>query len=188
MNLIGLSRDHLKFLTFPDGDFVDHIDPIIVAVRDFVNEHKPDRVVTMAFEQGHLDHDSSHFACRNSFSGPLLEFPMYWAYYRGFMHLNEFHDGMGESRALAEDEQNTKRQAVRLFPSQTIRRNIMWYGIYRRLIGKPIAFESRELLRIATATDFAQTVHKGKTAERVYRSKNWARWLIAMSRREPNSG
>lgn len=188
MNLIGLPGDHMKFLTFPDGDFIDHFDPIIAAVREFVSEHKPDRVVTMAFEQGHLDHDTVHFACRSVFNGSVLEYPMYWAYYRGFMHLNEFCDGIGESRALDATEQNLKRQAVQLYPSQTIRRNILWYGIYRRLIGKSIAFEGRELLRIATVTDFSKTVHTGKIAERILRSKNWARWSDAIARHESNSG
>jgi len=167
----------LHFHQLPDGGLVDSLGELCAVVHA---QGQWDRVVTMAYEQGHLDHDSVNFAANRAYAGHVLEFPMYWAYYRGFMHLNEFANGPHEVRHLPEEGQQLKREAIRMFPSQTIQRNIFWYGIYRRIVGRPLKFEARELLRWQGETDFTQSIHTGKTAEKVLACRHWQRWSAAI--------
>lgn len=175
MARVGVSDLH--FHQLPDGAMVDHLEDLVGIAQA---QGDWDRVVTMAYEQGHLDHDSVNFAANHAHAGRVLEFPMYWAYYRGFMHLNEFASGPQEVRELSVTDQALKREAIRMYPSQTIRRNIFWYGVYRRLVGRPLRFESRELLRWQAETDFGQTIHTGRTAEKVVASRHWQRWSEAV--------
>ncbi len=179
-HLIGLRDEQMRFMAFPDGDFVDHLDELVQVTKGFFDETRPDRVVTMAYEQGHLDHDSAHFACRENCPNSLFEFPMYWAYYSGLMHLNIFARGSGDEFQLSLEHAQLKRQVLMMYPSQTIRRNVFWYGVYRRLIGKRLDLDSRELLRKVWVKDYGRPIHKGRVGKKVYRCANWHRWRNAM--------
>ena len=46
---------------------------LLSSFRAMMARVKPDRVVCGAFEQGHLDHDATHWLVTHSFDGPVFE-------------------------------------------------------------------------------------------------------------------
>lgn len=176
-DLIGLRQENLHFLGSEDGRVIHsykHVEPMLASI---VEGCKPDRMLTIAFEQGHLDHDAVSFFTRRAFGGPIVECPMYHPYSRRIQTLNHFSDpATGTELPLEDWQQDLKRKAITMFPSQTIRRNVVAFGLYRRLQGRPVFFDKRELGRIQTVTDFLVPNAPAGVAKEIQKSPLWAEW------------
>lgn len=173
----GLSDDALEFWQFPDGDTVDHLDEILEKLKQVVEEYRPTRAMTLAFEQGHLDHDTANLCLRIAFKGVLFEWPMYHGYYREFMHLNTF---VGEGKP-AEIELNAwekawKQRMVSVFRSQTMKRNLLLYRLFCLLTLRPFLMDQRETARLMTWTDYRRPNLDDENREKVLGCARWARW------------
>lgn len=173
----GIADDAMIFWQFPDGNTVDHLDEILEKLKGVVDEYRPTRAMTLAFEQGHLDHDTAHLCLRVAFPGTLFEWPMYYGYYREFMHLNTFTgEGKGHEIELNAWERAWKTRMVSVFKSQTMKRNLLLYRIFCFLTLRPYWINQRETARLATWTDFRRPNLDEETREKVLGCARWARW------------
>lgn len=176
--LLQVPDERCTFLGASDGRVVEEMGRLQPAFRSLMEKVRPDRVCTLAFEQGHLDHDATNLLVNVSFDGPVLEYPMYHPYTVAIQTLNEFADPSGEEVLdLTLEERRFKAELLRRYPSQTIRRNVFWYGIYRRLLLRPVYLDRLERMRVQTHFDFLRPNLPPKMADRVRRSAQWRRWV-----------
>lgn len=179
-NILGIPQPDLHFWGQPDGECVHHLFELQPRMKALIDNFRPDRVVTIAYEQGHLDHDASNLLVRASYDGVMLEFPMYQGYYRDFMHLGEFAQPEGRQElVLTASERNTKKLLPKLYTSQTMHRNLVAYGLLRLLMLSPVHLDRRELLRVAPKHDFREPFLPERIAAKVRQSKKWAQWREA---------
>lgn len=182
MEVIGVSQECLHFLDAPDGDLCDCMSAYQPHVDAVVANNKPDRIITAAFEQGHLDHDATNFLVNRAAGGvPVLELPLYHGYHREIMPLNRFAEPNGqEILALTPDEQRLVKRVARMYPSQTIWRNLFWSEVLSRIRLRPTLLASTERMRLQTWRDYRRPHLPDDLARRVVRSPRWARWIAAM--------
>jgi len=183
--MASLGITDMEFLGFPDGDLCDRMPELQPAFCDRIANFAPDRIVTHAFEQGHLDHDATHAMVRRAFEGTVLEYPMYHPYGVGLLTVNRFSDPAGaERRELDENEQRIKLAISHSYPSQAIGRTLALYDAFRKLRGWD-SLTSREWMRLATVRDFTQPNHASPLADRIRRTREWRRWRDAICRLDP---
>ncbi len=168
----------MRFADFPDGNLVDVLCDLKRWVSDQIAEARPDRVVVTAYEQGHLDHDSLSYAVSQMATCPVLEYPMYHHYGRWIQRISRYADPTGEEiLRLTQEETNWKRALLDCYPSQTVRRNIRLAESASKLIGAPSTLLAEERLRIQPTIDPTRTVHSGRDAQMIERTREWRRWL-----------
>ncbi|HRF58854.1 MAG TPA: PIG-L family deacetylase [Fimbriimonadaceae bacterium] len=182
MDVLRVSANSLTFLDAPDGDLCDHLAEYLPRVEAHVARASPDRIVTTAFEQGHLDHDATNLLVNRS-AGiiPVLEVPLYHGYFREIMPLNRFADPIGqEILELTREEQRLVKRVARLYPSQTIWRNLVWSEVLSWIKLRPTHLLRTERMRLQTWRDYRRPHLPANLARRVESSPRWARWLAAM--------
>ncbi len=187
--LLGLDDAKLATLNFPDRYLAENLSLMRNALSEVLEELRPDRVVTCAFEQGHLDHDATHVAVVRSFSGPVFEVPLYHTYAQPVQVINEF--SMPDRREvleLSEEETELKRRLLACYPSQHLRTLLVWYSLLQKLSPDRPPLAQREVMRPAKWTDFRHPSHPEPLAARVVRSSRWVRWLAALERFEASEG
>jgi len=179
---IGIPDDRLTFLTGRDGHVVDQLDELLPAFRQRITCISPDRVVTAAYEQGHLDHDATNLLVNASWAGPVLEVPLYHAYTGWYQTLNRFSRPIGEEvwPLDAESRQFKKQLAKTGYPSQTIWRIGVWYEIAHRLQGSRADLLREERMRWQRATDYLRPNHPEPLASRILETEHWRRWVRAV--------
>lgn len=187
---IGVPQDRLLFHAGTDGRMCEEMGDLIGGFREMIATVRPDVVCCCAFEQGHLDHDATNRLVHAAWHGPVLEFPMYHTYRVALQVIGRFADPYGEERlALTDEERRWKTRLLDVYPSQTIKRNAIWYQRLAWLIGREADLLSHERLRRQTHTDFARPNLPSPLRERVEASRPWGRWLVALqafeSRSEP---
>jgi len=181
--LIGVNEAHLTFFEGRDGDLVDDIPALRPRMDDLMRDLTPDQVVTVAFEQGHIDHDATNLLVNLSFQGPVFEYPMYHTYLTRMPVLNRFADPAAQQvTELTPEEMRFKVQLARTYPSQTIWRNVVWYERASLLKGRRIRLAATERLRRQTHRDFLTPNLPDRLRDRVTLSPHWQRWIAAMRR------
>lgn len=179
MRLIGPSDLH--FLGLPDGDLVDHLSELVETIREHHQEFSPTDVVTMHFEQGHLDHDACSFSVAQATPVRRWEFPMYHTYLTRFQTLGTFSVPLGEKvLELSPEERFLKQRLTETFPSQTLRRNILAFQIMRALTFRPVRMGDTERYKVDPQHDYLVPNHPAPLALRVSRSRHWSRWEAAV--------
>ena len=174
---LGLSEDRLHFLSGSDGRIGEEMPDLWPKLREVVCSVRPDRVATIAFEQGHLDHDATNLLVHRSFEGPVFEYPMYHPYTRRIQTLNRFADPSGEEvLPLSEEECRLKKRLARRYPSQNIHSVLLWYHVYRWLILRPVHLCRTERMRLKTWSDYLTPNLPPRLRAEVLRSPAWARW------------
>ncbi|MEX2242542.1 MAG: PIG-L family deacetylase [Fimbriimonadaceae bacterium] len=181
MGALGLDQANLTFFCAKDGALVDEIAALKPLLREHVERTEPTRVVTNAFEQGHLDHDATNLMVNMCFEGPVFEVPLYHTYVASCPRLAHFSDPTGEEFIeLTPVERKTKKRLVRMYPSQTVRRNVVLYQLVHTLsLRRPPLF-LKERLRLQTHKDFLAPNHPPAIAKRVAASAKWKRWVAAV--------
>lgn len=183
MLAIGVAEEALWFLPGDDGRIAEQMPELWPLLRRTVSEAKPDRVVTIAFEQGHLDHDATNMLVNRSFDGPVFEYPMYHPYTRRIQILNRFATPEGqEILELTEEECELKKRLARAYPSQNIHSVLVWYHVYRWLTLRPVHLCRSERLRRQTHRDYCTPNLPARFRREVERSEEWRRWLAAATR------
>lgn len=178
---IGVPHDRLIFHPGADGRICEQMGDLIQGFRDMIARVRPDAVCCCAFEQGHLDHDASNRLVHAAWDGPVFEFPMYHTYRVALQVIGRFADPVGEERlALSDDEKRWKTGLLDLYPSQTIKRNAIWYQRLAWLIGRDADLLSHERLRRQAHTDFARPNLPAPLCDKVERSAPWRRWIEAL--------
>lgn len=179
MRALGVPSDSLTFFETEDGNVISSVSELRGIVAALVKEFRPTRVVTHAFEQGHIDHDATNLLVNLCFKGPVFEAPYYHTYLAKFPKLYCFSTPQGEeTTALTPAERSMKKRLVRMYPSQTVRRNVFVYELVHTMtMRKPPLFQM-ERLRRQTHTDFLRPNHPEPMASRIARSKTWQRWVL----------
>jgi LmbE family N-acetylglucosaminyl deacetylase len=177
MRLVGLSSGQLTFLGAEDGNVIGSVAELRGAVCDLVSAFRPTRVVTHAFEQGHIDHDATNLLVNLCFEGPVFEAPYYHTYLTKFPRLYRFATPEGEeTTALTREERRLKIAMSKMFPSQTLRRNVVAYEVLHALTFRRPPLFVVERLRRQTHKDFLCPNHPTRIAERIRLSETWQRW------------
>jgi LmbE family N-acetylglucosaminyl deacetylase len=182
MSTLGLDQSHLTFLGAEDGAVVDAISAVRPLLQEKVEQVRPTRVVTNAFEQGHLDHDATNLLVNLCFDGPVYEVPLYHTYMSACPRLAHFSIPDGEQVIeLTPVERKTKKRLVRMYPSQTVRRNVMLYQLAHTLSLRRPPLYLKERLRLQTHKDFLSPNHPPALAKRIAASAKWRRWVKAVT-------
>ncbi len=179
---LGIAADRRFFHHAADGDICDHLAELKTPFAEMMAAFHPDRVVCGAFEQGHLDHDSTNWLVNQTFDGPIFETPFYHTYRTRLPRMNRFADHKGvEVLKLTSAEQQLKKSVARSYPSQAIWRNLLWAEARARLTGDG-SLTATEYLRLQTHRDFWNPHLPAALASRVKRTAKWLRWEEALRR------
>lgn len=180
--LLGVPEENLYHHNSTDGATCDELKDLLPSFRAMMAHAKPDIVVCGAFEQGHLDHDSTNWLVNQTFGGTVLEVPFYHTYIRPqIQRINQFSDPKGqEVIALERAEQRFKLDFAKQFRSQNIWQVLLLHEVVSILLLQPARLSKRELFRQQTHRDFRQPNHPPKLAQRVEKSPQWQRWLKAL--------
>lgn len=181
MWILGVLEADQHFGNFPDGHFVDHLQTLSSWTHDIIQKVQPTHVVTGAFEQGHLDHDSLNFAIRQSWSGTYFEFPLYHAFCHVIQKINIFSDpNSGDSWQIPPNGQIAKLSLIDCYPSQTVARNLHIYQKLTTLRGTPADLHTEEKLRVHQVTDYGSPNAPPPLARKILKTKEWKRWVKAL--------
>lgn len=184
MWILGVLPEDQHFGDFPDGNFVDHLDQLTEWAESLINGVEPTRVVTGAFEQGHLDHDSLNFSIKKAWQGTYLEFPLYHAFCNVIQKINAFSDpNSGQNWEIPPSGQIAKVSLIDCYPSQTVARNLKLYRQLTKFTGDPADIDHIEKLRLHTVVDFLSPNAPPELAKRILKTKEWKRWMRAMEGR-----
>jgi LmbE family N-acetylglucosaminyl deacetylase len=179
--LLGVPPSNLHFFGATDGSAVDHIPELVPRFRRMMSTVKPDRVACGAFEQGHIDHDTTNYLVSQSFDGPVFEIPFYHTYTTRLQTLNRFADPTGqEILRLTHEERRYKLHVARQYPSQNIWSVLLWYEVWQRARLKPNELARSERMRIQTHVDFVNPNQPHAVAARVRKHPTWKRWETAI--------
>ncbi|HLK14094.1 MAG TPA: PIG-L family deacetylase [Fimbriimonadaceae bacterium] len=188
-SMLGVKNDDLFFLHAPDGRICDHLAELLPAMREVVNRSRPDRIVCGAFEQGHLDHDSTNWLVHRAFDGPVFEVPFYHCYHTRLQNMNRFaHRTGGETLRLTKEEARFKRHIARQFPSQNIWTVLLWHEVWQAVRLRPARLSTREVMRLQTHTDFSIPNLPPRLREKVLKTRAWRRWVDAVCSAESAAG
>lgn len=180
-HLLGVPQSNLYFFAATDGSACMEIPELLPRFAKMMEEIKPHRVACGAFEQGHIDHDTTNFLVNHTFEGPVFEIPFYHTYLTRFQTLNRFSDPRGEEiLELDMDERRLKTTIARQFPSQNIWSVLLWYEVWQKTRMRPMELTRTERMRIQTHQNFLRPNHPPRLALRVMRSEAWRRWRKAL--------
>ena len=183
--LLGVPGENLTFFDAPDGDVCSHLADLLPLMRQVVVKARPSRVVCGAFEQGHLDHDSTNWLVHRAWNGPVLEVPFYHSYHTRLQNMNCFAQRhSGEVHRLAPHEARFKRQVARQYPSQNIWTVLLWHEVWQAVRLRPARLSTRECMRLQTHKDFTTPNLPPKLAAKVLKTKAWQRWVSAVEAAE----
>ena len=176
--LLGLSDDRLWFLDGPDGSLCDEMPSMNRLIRDAIQEISPDRIVCGAFEQGHIDHDTTNYLVNRNFNGPIYETPFYHTYTTVAQRMNRFSSSEGELIfRLSSEETRFKKDFAKMFPSQNIWSVLVAHEAWQAVNLRPPDLAKFERFRKQKETDYRQPNHPERIAIRVRKSPIWKRWI-----------
>lgn len=182
---LGVPEERLSFAELPDGRLVDHMHELRDRWSELFEQVKPDRVASVAFEQGHLDHEAVHWAVRRAWVKPSLEWPMYHTYLHRFPVINRFSDPTGEQvLRLTRKEAHQQYRRAKLYASQTVARNVRLYNLLRLAVRRDQRLLFSERMRWTSRDDFRTPAVREPHLSRVLASSQWARWIEALDKAE----
>jgi LmbE family N-acetylglucosaminyl deacetylase len=179
--ILGVPQSNLYFHAAADGSACHQIPDLLPNFRKMIATVQPDRIACGAFEQGHIDHDTTNFLVNHTYDGPVLEIPFYHTYTKRLQTLNRFSDPRGqEILELEPDERDLKKMIARQYPSQNIWNVLLWYEVWQKTRLRPTELPRTERMRLQRHHNFLRPNHPPRLALRVMRSKTWRRWREAI--------
>jgi LmbE family N-acetylglucosaminyl deacetylase len=179
---LGVPQDRLFFHHAQDGLVLEELAVLKAGFQTMMKAVQADRVACGAFEHGHLDHDATNFLVNHTFGGVVLEFPLYHPYLTWLQTLNRFSDPTGEEvLRLTPEERRFKSAFSKHYPSQNIRRVLVWYEVYRAITLRPPDLRDTERMRVQTHKDFLTPNAPPRLAARIQASPQWRRWCGAVA-------
>ncbi len=144
---------HASGAQFQDQQLFRNLSAAFEALRNLVEEHKPDTILTLAYEGGHPDHDSCNFLGRqvaDDLGLPAWEAPLYFRRADNDVLLQEFHSTNGTEIDLipTAEEQRRKRAMCEAYVSQ---KGVV--GIFENNL--------RETFRPMSQYDYSRPPHSG---------------------------
>lgn len=121
MALAGIGPDRLLHLEIADQEAVLEIPRLVEGIARVCREIQPGRILTLAYEGGHPDHDAVALAVRRAAPGiETFEMPLYHAEPgTERMIVQEFLPGPQEVLlTLTEEERDLKQRMIRAFATQ----------------------------------------------------------------------
>ncbi|HEV2117307.1 MAG TPA: PIG-L family deacetylase [Terriglobales bacterium] len=119
---------HIEFLQAGEGYFTDQelfrcLAPALESLSALVRRHRPQALLTLAYEGGHPDHDSCSFLTSmlgRSLSLPAWEMPLYFRRTDGTTLCQQFRTSNGTEISLqpTAEEQKTKSEMLAAYASQ----------------------------------------------------------------------
>jgi hypothetical protein len=180
-HLLGVPANRLFFFGATDGAACDEIPDLLPQFRAMMEQVKPDRVVCGAFEQGHIDHDTTNFLVNNSYDGAVFEVPFYHTYTKRVQKLNRFSDRSGqEIRRLTAEERAFKKLIAKQYPSQKIWKILFWYELCSAALLRPALLPMTERMRLQSHRRWLAPNHPPTVARRVELCTAWQRWVNAV--------
>lgn len=178
---LKIPQEKLRFFQAPDGHVIDEIPRLMGDYSRWIEEVSPSRVCCGAFEQGHLDHDATHFLVGQTFAGPILEIPFYHGYWTRIQTLNRFADPEGEEiLELSPSEQRFKKAIAKSYPSTNIWSVLFWNEAYGLLRGRAPRLYQTERMRVCPSVDYLRPAGPPKVAQKTVNTVYWKRWLDAV--------
>ena len=178
---LGVEPHRLHFFAATDGSVCDEITELKPKFKELMAGIRPDRVACGAFEQGHLDHDSTNYLVNQTFSGPVLEIPFYHTYLTRLQTMGRFSDPKGEELLpLSPDEQRFEKEFAKGFPSQNIWQVLLGYEAWQVVRGRRVELAKSDRMRLQTHRDFRTPNHPPDLRAKVEASAPWQRWLAAL--------
>lgn len=178
MDSVGVAPERLTFLVGPDGRIAESLLELMGPMKALIGDFDPTRVYVNAFEQGHIDHDATNLLVSLCFSGPVFEVPLYHTYLRKVPVLNRFSsDERVEVMSLTREESALKRRLIKMFPSQTVRRNMTLYALLSLARLRVPELYGTERARLQTHKDFLSPNHPEPISSAVAASATWKRWV-----------
>jgi LmbE family N-acetylglucosaminyl deacetylase len=179
---LGVPLERLSFMGGEDAHVADQMPELYPRFVELIERVKPDRIVCIAFEQGHLDHDATNCILRHAFDGPVFEWPMYHPYTRRIQTLGRFADPVGEEvLGLTPEERLFKKAMSMGYPSQNFRSILVWYHVLWLLKLRPARLAWTERLRLHCCNDFLTPNLPEPLRSEVVNSELWRRWMAAVS-------
>ena len=170
----------LTFLQAPDGELTETWRTFEPELATWLRSRVITHPVTVAYEQGHLDHDVTNWLVNRNAGVPVREVPLYHPYSRKILRANTFAgQGNADTRALSSDDFHLKCSLLSSYPSQRIGSILRTYRAVHRLLGNPDPFRT-EKMRIQTWTDFAAPNHADPLRQEILKSPRWSRWITAI--------
>lgn len=120
-HVLDVPQDRVHFLDLPSLEMVPNLENGAATLTQFISAIGPTRVMVVAFEAGHIDHDCVNFLTyearhRASLPFPIYEYPLYTGH-GGWFHVNRFFSPH-ERQTLSPEALQRKRLSLHLYASQ----------------------------------------------------------------------
>lgn len=185
MSEVGVPPANLVFFDGVDGGICDQLPELLPSFRAWLDRVRPDFAACGAFEQGHLDHDGTHWLLGQAFAGPRFEIPFYHTYVTRLQRFNRFADPSGEFILEMDPEERAwKKRMARMYRSQRIWSLLVMYELGWTAVGRRPRLLWTERMRPVTAVDYRVPNLPAPLREKVERTARWRRWKAAMERIE----
>lgn len=174
---LGIPSQNLFFHDASDAKVCVEFRDVLPKFQTMMAQVKPDIVACGAFEQGHVDHDTTNVLVNTTFKGDVLEIPFYHTYLTKLQRMNEFSDSAGqEVLQLNREEIQLKRNVAKQYKSQNIWKVLMWSEIWQLSKGRQISLSSREIMRLQGHKVFRIPNHPLALSTRLEKSETWQWW------------
>jgi len=197
--LLKIPQEQLLFFKAPDGEVCEMMLELVQPYESWFHKVDPQFVIVGAFEQGHLDHDATHWVvtqallkrARSTQSGSakLIEIPFYHSYLRRLQKLNCFANpefAPTQTVVLSRQERKLKKQAARLYPSQNIRKILVSHEWIATKVLRSESMLQREVFREVSlrTIDYRKPAQNPRIGAKVAKSASWNRWIVAVTNAE----
>jgi len=178
------------FDAFPDGSLPEHLDSLRNSIDQLMQRHRPDHVATLAFEQGHRDHDALNWAVRTLWQGDLTEIPIYRPARPGPAVQRLWNDNADRCEIrLSQEERELKLSLLDAYPSQRLGRILRVYRALDQFRFGESPLLTREIWRVQPPLDYRTPNVPPHLLRRIERTDSWRRWIQNLDRYENwNSG
>ncbi|MEW6201605.1 MAG: PIG-L family deacetylase [bacterium] len=163
MEMLGIPKENLYFLGYPDMDSYRHLPEIFSDVKKIAEEIHPAEIISNAYEGGNIDHDASNFIASQVVKALKnktihYEFPSY-NLYKGLFRVGKFLPRKGSKTlyTLLDDERiELKLKALEMYPSQADVLNVL-----KTHVNPAVLKRLGEPCRITPAYDYTQRPVEG---------------------------
>lgn len=175
--LLGIPQENLFFHLGTDGHICKEFCDLREKFSEMMAQVGPDVVVCGAFEQGHVDHDTTNVLVNSTFDGDVLEVPFYHTYMTRMQKMNVFSDPAGQSLLLlSQQETELKRAVAKQYKSQNIWSVLLWSEIWQFVQGRTLDLPKREIMRLQGHKVFRLPNHPPYLAAQLEKNSTWQWW------------
>lgn len=169
MKYLGISKDNLVFLNYPQCSLYKNIAGIINSYLNLIFIHSPTIIYTSAFEGGHMDHDTVNFCVYQAVQQSRLDIIMFeFPLYNGFNNDNIVKRIPSFNKFIS----NNQPEIVSVLTREQVKFKKEVWGFYKTqhslfnfliwVSGDSKEFWSKEKIRLLISHNYHIPPHKGK--------------------------